>query len=287
MVSVAVADLYPFGRRNMLKLVDLIRLSGVSLGKYKIHCATDNERSGWRPLEAYHAGNFEKDQSEQSQKNFECDQVLSLINLSNSKRWLFVGVYQVDGVRSATGPFPFVYSLTHIRGLEHLEGRAIVDFAKSFRASYLVGPRFEDQLIVNELRQEKLSIPFPGFNSVRVAFEVLQSIIRQDNPSWHAALANIGGIYVIVDRETGKQYVGSAYGGIGLWQRWRSYVETGHGGNKELRELLKGQGGKYAQNFQFSLVEVCDINASTEYIIARESHWKDVLLTRKFGLNWN
>ena len=76
----------------MLKLVDLLRLSGVHLGAYKITARTDNNRSGWRPLEAYYTGNFEVGQSEQSQKNFECDYVLSLINLGDSKHWLFVGV---------------------------------------------------------------------------------------------------------------------------------------------------------------------------------------------------
>jgi hypothetical protein len=134
--------------------------------------------------------------------------------------------------------------------------------------------------------EEKLSIAdFPGFNGVRLSFEMLASIIRQEIPSWRAAIANIAGVYVIVDRATGKQYVGCAYGGVGLWQRWTTYAKTGHGGNKKLRQLLKQKGIDYAQNFQFSLVEVCDINASDDYILSRESHWKDALLTREFGLN--
>ncbi|PYL06856.1 MAG: hypothetical protein DME33_12425 [Verrucomicrobia bacterium] len=87
----------------MLKLIDLLHISGVDLGDYKIHCATDNKISGWHPLEQYYAGNFEEGQSQQSHKNFECDHVLSLIKLGNSNRWLFVGVYRVDGVQSAKG----------------------------------------------------------------------------------------------------------------------------------------------------------------------------------------
>jgi hypothetical protein len=214
--------------------------------------------------------------------------VLSLINFGNSRRWLFVGVYRVDGVQTAKGWPGFIYSLHRLPGLEHLEGRAIIDFAKSFRASYLVGANFEDQLIVAEIRGEKLSIAdFPGFNRVRLSFGELASIIRQDIPSWRAALANIAGVYVVVDRATGKQYVGSAYGGVGLWRRWSIYATTRHGGNRELRTLLGKEGMMYADNFQFFLVEVCDINASDEYILSREAHWKDVLLTRQFGLNCN
>jgi len=276
----------------MLKLVDLVHLSGINLEDYKIHCATDNATSGWRPLEEYYAGSFEKGQSEQSQKNFECEHVLSLINLGNSKRWLFVGVYyHVGAVRSAEGGSGYIYSLKRLPGLEHLEGRAIIHFHKTFRYCYPVGANYEDQLIVSEIRVEKLSVAdFPGFNRVRLPFGVLTSVIRQEHPSWRAALANIAGVYVVIDRTTGKQYVGSAYGGVGLWQRWRAYATNatkGHGGNKELRDLLKREGVEYAHNFQFSLLEVCDINASDDYIVSRESHWKDVLLTREFGLNWN
>src|SRR5262245_53551597 len=69
--------------------------------------------------------------------------------------------------------------------------------------------------------------------------------------------------------------------------RCRFAARTGHGGNKELRQLLREEVIDYAKKIQFSLVEVCDINASDEYILSRESHWKDVLLTREFGLNWN
>jgi len=92
---------------------------------------------------------------------------------------------------------------------------------------------------------------------------------------------------VITDKTTGKQYVGSAYGGEELWQRWTVYASSGHGGAKELRALLRKKGVDYASNFQFSLLEVCGINANPEDVIARECHWKDVLMTREFGLNWN
>ncbi|NOY06772.1 MAG: GIY-YIG nuclease family protein [Chlorobi bacterium] len=272
----------------MLKLVELIRMSGIDLGHYKIHCAIDNKRGDWRPLQAYFAGTFEIGQSEQTHKNFECENILSLIHLSNSRRWLYVGVYRVDGVREAKTWSGFIYTLTRVPGLEHLDGRVVVDFPKLFRASYLVGPKHENNLIVNSIREERLSIvDFPGFNGVRLSFEVLRSIIRDDNPSWRSALASVAGVYVITDTATGYQYVGSAYGGVGLWQRWTEYAKNGHGGNKKLRELLWKNGKEYANNFQFSLVEVCDINASKEYIISRENHWKDVLMTREFGLNVN
>ena len=277
-----------FADTSMLKLVELIRMSGVELGDYKIHCAIDNKRSEWRPLEQYYCGTFELGQSQQSQRNFECDNVLTLINLSNSRRWLYVGVYRVRGMKTAHGWNGFVYDLQRLPGLDHLDGRAIINFTKGFRASYLVGKRYEAELLVGEIRPEKMSIAdFPGFNGVLLSYEMLQAVVRQDNPSWRTALSNVAGVYVISDLANGLQYVGSAYGGVGLWQRWSAYAATGHGGNRELRELLRDEGPSYANNFQFSIVEVCDINASSEFIISRECHWKDVLLSREFGYNHN
>lgn len=272
----------------MLILPELIRMCGVDLGKYKIHCAIDNRQCGWRPLEQYYCGEFEVGQSRQTQKNFECEKVLSLISLGNSRRWLYVGVYDVCGVETAADGAGFLYDLRRCSGLEALDGRVIIDFEKDFRASYLVGQRYGAQLIVAEIRPEKLSIAdFPGFNNVLLSFDMLKSIIRQEHLSWRTALGNVSGVYVITDLSNGKQYVGSAYGGVGLWQRWSIYAATGHGGNKMLRELLDEHGAAYASQFQFSIVEVCDINANPEFVISRESHWKDVLLTRKYGYNEN
>jgi hypothetical protein len=100
-------------------------------------------------------------------------------------------------------------------------------------------------------------------------------------------LSNVKGIYIIVDTLTGKQYVGSAYGDECIWQRWSNYAKDGHGGNVELKELLKANGEEYKYNFKYSILEVCNMNLGNEYIISRETHWKEVLLTRTFGLNKN
>ena len=50
----------------------------------------------------------------------------------------------------------------------------------------------------------------------------------------------------------------------------------------------EAQGGSdHASHFQFSISEVCDLNASDEFILGREGHWKAVLRTREFGHNGN
>jgi len=270
----------------MLKITDLIKLSGVKLGDFKIHCATGDKPT---PLEAFFDGSWKEWQETQNQENFKCNQILSLIYLGGC-RWLFAGVFNVLDVTpgNAHNPNGYKYATEEVTGLGHLTGRAIVEFSKTFRASYLRGSKYENELLVVALRDARLTVgEFPGFNSVLLSHAILRTIVRESNPSWLAALGNVAGVYVITDNTTGKQYVGSAYGGVGIWQRWSAYANTGHGGNKELRQLLNLKGPDHVDAFQYSILEVCDLNSSDEYIIDRESHWKKVLRTREFGLNSN
>lgn len=270
----------------MLKLTKLIEISGVTLSNFKIHCATG---AGSGPLEAFLDGSWKEWQERQNQKNFECDQILSLIHLGGS-RWLFAGVFKVLGVKYGNdhNPNGYRYSTVEIAGLDHLTGRAAVSFNKTFRQSYLIGKKHENELFIVAIEEQRMTIgKFPGFNSVLLNHTMLKTVVRDVNPSWHTALSNVAGVYVITDNSDGRQYVGCAHGGVGIWQRWCSYAKTGHGGNKELAHLLEETGSEHMKQFQFSILEVCDINADEVYIFSRESHWKTVLRTREFGLNWN
>ena len=102
-------------------------------------------------------------------------------------------------------------------------------------------------------------------------------------------MENVKGVYLITDISNGKRYVGSAYGGEGIWSRWKSYVETGHGNNKELTRLIKRSGMEYARiNFRFALLEHQSMLTDDDFIIERENYWKNILLTRgKYGYNKN
>ena len=128
---------------------------------------------------------------------------------------------------------------------------------------------------------------FPGYNSVLISYKILCTIVREDLPSWKSALSNVAGVYLITDNKTGKHYVGSAYGGEGIWQRWTLYSKNGHGGNKELKVILLSAGKEYTQHFQYSVLEVCDLNASKDYVIERETYWKKAIRSREFGYNIN
>jgi hypothetical protein len=272
----------------MLKLIDLIKLAGIELRDFKIHCATPGNDPLTRfPLEAFYAGKFREWQERQSRKNFECEQILSLINLEKD-RWLFAGVYVVDERAKSTSTGGYRYSTHEVSGLEHLVGKAIVLFKRTGRQAYLLGPKWKDHLFVAELRSQRMAVgDFPGYKSVLLSYKMLQIVVHESNPSWRTALSNVAGVYLITDTSDGKLYVGSAYGGEGIWQRWTVYAQNGHGGNKEIDRLLSEKGRVHAQHFQFSLLEVCDLDADSDYVIEREIHWKTVLKTREFGLNKN
>jgi hypothetical protein len=55
----------------------------------------------------------------------------------------------------------------------------------------------------------------------------------------------------------------------------------------ELGVLLQHQGENYAHNFQYSILEIADLQDSGDQICVRECHWKNVLMSREFGYNAN
>lgn len=269
----------------MLKLTEFLLACKIplNLGDYKIHLATGSEHP---PLEAFFAGRFKEWQEHQTRKNFPCDMVISLIELSKN-RWLFAGVFRVSGYIKKSEKH-IAYETELLPGQDDLIGRIIVEHARKGRASYLRGKKDGGAFNVSAVRDKKLSVEeFPGFNSVCVSFSKLQIIIEQQIQSWYGALSNIKGVYLIADNKAGKLYVGSATGDSGIWQRWSNYAMSGHGGNNELRALLEKNSIDYCSHFQYSIIEIADSHTSDNYILERESYWKDVLMSRVHGYNSN
>ena len=88
----------------MIRLIDILKVQGVALGRYKIHLATAGNTS---PLEAYLEGKFEEWQEGQNARNFECETVIGLIHRGGD-RWLFGGAYRILGVKEGiTTPFQY------------------------------------------------------------------------------------------------------------------------------------------------------------------------------------
>lgn len=99
--------------------------------------------------------------------------------------------------------------------------------------------------------------------------------------SWREYLQATKGIYLLVDIDDGKQYVGSAKGEESLWNRFRAYATDGHGGNIALKE-------RGPRLYQASILQVVDTGMPDEGIERLEQHWKKKLMSEEpFGLNRN
>ncbi len=169
-------------------------------------------------------------------------------------------------------------------------GRVIVKFHKDFQTQGRWFNNICDELEVAQILPEIYDDDqFEGYDNVCLSFDKLERIINRNKSIWINALSNQKAVYLITDTNNGKLYVGSATGNNGmLLQRWSDYVSNGHGGNVELKEIVKQKGFDYVKNnFTYTILENYNSKVKDEYILKRESWWKDVLKTRKFGYNSN
>jgi hypothetical protein len=259
----------------------------------KIHCAIGNTEKGFSKLEAFFAfskGIFKEWQEGQTKKNFEKNYILSLIYI-NKNEWLFAGIYQSLDVKQITeknGKISYKYKTKLLENGNEFIGKLVVSFEKDFRVSYLLLENHIKDLLLCEIRKNEYRFePFPGFLDVHITFDLLKEIINNNESTWQSALSSVKGIYLISDKSNGKLYVGSAKGEYAFWQRWSTYIENGHGGNKLLKALIAKNGIRHCENFTFSILEICNINTMDNEIQEKESFWKRRLLTREFGYNDN
>lgn len=176
--------------------------------------------------------------------------------------------------------------------------RLVVRFHKYFQNGIVLAKNIIDKLEVIEVWNPDKTLDdktFPGYKNVSVSYRKLKK--KLESPEWRTALSCRKGVYLITDQRTGKLYVGSAYGTNGILGRWETYVKSGYDKhevengkypNKKLQELVTEKGLSYIQdNFQYSILETFTDDVSDEYIIGRESWWKEALHSREFGYNAN
>ncbi|CAH0535622.1 hypothetical protein VST7929_03146 [Vibrio stylophorae] len=271
-----------------MQLFDIISLSFKELKNTncKIHLAVWNGEKD--PLDEFLSGKFEEWQRWQSKRNFERKFIVSLIQLPGHDRWLFAGCYRPLSCEYIDNEQCHYYSTQEISETKCLSGRLIVQFTRSGRQSYLLAENWSEKISVLELLPKRMAVKeFSGYQDCLISKEILDLIVSQEIDSWKSALSSVSGIYLITDRLSGKLYVGSATGDKGIWQRWCDYSLSGHGGNKELIALLSEKGYEYANNFQYSVLEIADYHTDKVSIIAREQYWKTVLCSKEHGYNRN
>ena len=203
-------------------------------------------------------------------------------------QWLLTTIKKITRLLDVTDGVG--YDADEVKEYEQYFGRLVVEYHNPCRT---MGRKYEnvmDELeVVQILNEQYTGNEFPGYENVRLSYPLLKNIVDRQLPGWVDALRNQTAVYLITDTKTGKMYVGSATSQTGmLLQRWSSYAADGHGGNIELRELVKQQGLDYVkENFQYSILENYNARMDDGYILKRESWWKETLCTRTHGYNKN
>lgn len=175
------------------------------------------------------------------------------------------------------------YELEHIDLLKEYEGRLLIEWGNSALAWAQKATNEKPIVAIQDKRV------FSGYENFVLTYDELKEIVKDPTAyeSWHTALSSVKAIYLIVDRENGRQYVGSAYGKDGLLGRWAHYVDSLHGDNKLMKELLCNYPQRY-KYFQFSILQVLPKTVNPDDAIHAETLWKKKLLTYEpLGMNAN
>ena len=276
-------------RWTLLTFNDLLALEGIESTGVRLVRHQDSRLGRGRLYEAWlnDRDAFESYQSVQSKDRFPIGGFLAEFVVTEAQKTVFVGIYRVDGVgRCPSGSTDallkhdisghFRYDLTLLDQLADYRDRVVIDWG--------AGTRSWVQLAANQPKPvieiaEQYEPRFPGF---REFVRPVDDIPTLPN-GWQQVLRSVKGVYLLVDLDSGRQYVGSAKGADSLFGRWMEYATDGHGGNIGLRRAASGGRRRY----QVSVLEVVDENTPDATIEQIESYWKYKLLSRTFGLNVN
>ncbi len=271
----------------MIKFNQIITLD--NLDQFKMHIAKNNGISN--PLDEF-IENFDSWigwntwRGEGNKNRFNRKYVISFIDFYPQRgTFLFGGIFEIVNTYSDH------YDVKLLDDFKDYIGRLKVSNINTTRGSSFKLENYYNDIEIIELLDKSYSTNiFPGYENIDYSFQTVKRIILNDTIDWKTALENVKGVYMLSDVLTGKRYIGSAYGDYGIWARWCQYCENGHGGNKKLIDLVNTKDYNYiCENFKFTLLEIHPKFTQDDFIILRESYWKEVMLSRqpKFGYNSN
>lgn len=278
-----------------LYLSDILRRNGLDPKKVKLIRHSLKHKNFKKCYDDKFMEEYQKLQKE----NFfnGCDYILTFISGPGTSA-KFMGCYEVGaGIPAVSKLMPtgfpiksyfdggyYYYDLKKVDKLDDLQERLIIDWGKSTISWHQWATNEKAVLAI----QENPRYAFTGFENVLLDYSGLKEIINDpiQYENWHTALSSVYAIYLIVDNTNGRPYVGSAYGSGGLLERWKCYIDTKHGGNKAMKDVICDYPDRY-QYFQFSILQVLPKNLSDDEVISVESLYKKKLLSKEFGMNKN
>ena len=229
-------------------------------------------------------------QSEQLKKNFEkIDYIVAFIGEEGATS-RFLGVYKNNGVIAELGLYNgdalAKFDFQELSGFELLKERIVIEWKSPVMWHQYYDNEMPVVRIDRGLSENNIPV-FKSFEDVLLDYNQLKLIFETNNAEWKSKLESCNGIYLILDKKCGKQYVGSTYNRDGIWGRWKQYAETGHGGDKDLKPLLSDDSNYAAKYFQWCILETLPLKILDEHAIDRESLYKRKFGTREFGYNNN
>jgi hypothetical protein len=273
----------------MLTFNDLLALEGVDPAKVQLVRHQDGRLGAGRLYESWRSDReaFEGYQSVQHRNVFPVGGVLASFVVTEAGKTVFVGMYEVAGVgtcppgsidelRKHDTSGHFSYDLRLVDDLADYQDMVVIEWGSGYRSWFQRAARQAKPVVEIAHQYEPR---FPGFRTFTRPVEDLPSL----HSGWQQVLRSVKGVYLLVDLDSGQQYVGSAKGADSLLGRWMDYAAGGHGGDLALKEAARHGHRRY----QVSVLEVVDENTPDDTIEQIESHWKDKLLSRRFGLNRN
>lgn len=270
---------------SLIKLNDILRLEYIQNIKVRFNIMfADN----WNPIEIFKNnemktlldGQYWNYSKNKSYKNGQT--TIGFIRIkSNENLWLLFHIGKVTKDLNILNGVGYEYEI--LNEYQPYFGRLIVKFKNTSQNMIRNAQSVIDNCEVVQILPDTFDNDiFPGYDKVNISYAELSRVLEKD--TWKTALQNQKGIYLISDTLSGKMYVGSAYGEEMILNRWKTYVKTGHGHNKELKSL----DFDYIQtNFRYSILDIFKSTTDTQVIIDRENWWKEILQTRKFGYNAN
>lgn len=280
----------------MLTFTDVLKKAGIDPKKVKLirHSLTHKKFK-----ECYEKG-FLYEYTCHQKQNFSKGYDYWAIFLSGkSTQAKFIALYKVDGFIPDTEDLRpkgmpecekyngelAVFRLKKSDLLKEYEGKLTIEWGNAAISWHQIGTTEKDIISFQADRKKD----FKGFENVILSYDELKEIVEDDvvYEAWHTALSSIYAVYLIVDKETGKQYVGSAYNvENGLLGRWSCYVSSLHGGNKLMEDLLREHPDRY-HSFQFSILQILPKTLEQNAVTEIENRYKKKLLSKEFGLNDN
>lgn len=273
----------------MLTFNDLLAIEDVDVKQVRLVRHQDGRLRPGRMYEAWRNDRpvFEAYQRVQSTNRFHLGDLLASFIGTEARKTVFVGLYRVAGVSNcppgSIDPLighdisgHFEYTLLLDDRLSSYRDKVAIEWGAAARVwvqRAATQPKFVIEIA------EQFEPRFPSFREFVRPIDEIPTLPH----GWQQVLRSVKGVYLLVDLDSGAQYVGSAKGADSLFGRWMSYVDGGHGGDLGLKAAAK----KGRRRYQVSVLEVVDDNTPDATIEQIESWWKNKLLSRGFGLNRN